>query len=218
MPTQNEIPSPPDPPQTLPPKVIGVTGGIGTGKSTFATLLASFGGTHLDGDQLAREVTAPGSRLLKHIEAHFGREVIDGEGRLDRARLGALVFSERQRLRELEAMLHPAIASAARAVIAAAQGIIIYEATLLFEAEQAALCDITIALSSPQPLVIARVTSRDGFTGDQVQARIDAQNRDSYRVARAHITVNNDGSLHDLTLKARRVWDDLSAGLYMPRY
>ena len=180
-------------------RVYGLTGGIGSGKSTVAGLLRSRGHPVVDADALAREVVAPGSEGLAEIVARFGGGLVDREGQLDRPAMAALVFGDPQARAALEAITHPRIAALAQARLreAAAQGapMAFYEAALLVERGLQGQLDglIVVALSPEEQL--RRVMARDGATHAEAQARVDAQLPLTKKVAVADYLIDNSGAL-----------------------
>jgi len=200
-------------------RAMGITGGIGSGKSTFASLLAAAsGGLHLDGDQLSREVTAPGSRGLEAVITRFGEELLTPSKALDRRRLGALVFADPAALSDLEAILHPLIGDRLLKTLDTGPFPVIYEATLLFEAGHDRHMDLTIAVVAPARDIIARVAARDGHPEGHIRDRLKAQHDDAYRTSRADMVVVNDGAPGDLSGKAATLWRDLVRGTHLDRY
>lgn len=199
-------------------RVIGLTGGIASGKSTVARLLRELGAAVIDADQLAREVVAPGQPALDEIAETFGPEVIAADGSLDRERMGAIVFADDQARRALEAITHPRIrqasAQAITAHVATGCEIIVYEAALLVEKAiyQQPWMHALIVVSAPSEVQIARVMERDGLDRDAATARLDAQLPLADKVAVADLVVDNTGSLDQLREEVARLWSRLRAG------
>ena len=161
------------------PYIIGLTGGIGTGKSEAAKFLASLGAVHLDADAISRALTAPGGEALEPIRAEFGDEMFLDDGTLDRRALADLTFSDPERRRALEAILHPRIQREIMRGIdrAAEEGakVVILDVPLLFETGMDALCDETWVLSADAETQVARVMMRDRIEREQAEARIQSQ-------------------------------------------
>jgi dephospho-CoA kinase len=159
-------------------RIIGLTGGIGSGKSTVARLIAARGIPVIDADQLAREVTVPGTPALAEIAAQWP-DVIGADGQLDRRKLAAIVFSDPPARARLEAITHPRIIAAAKQRTdewaRAGHRLAFYEAALLIEAGRQRDFDDLIVVDAPEADRIARVVARDGVTEDAVRARIAAQ-------------------------------------------
>ena len=161
------------------PYIIGLTGGIGTGKSEAAKFLASLGAVHLDADAISHELTKPGGEALEPIRAEFGEGVFREDGTLDRQALANITFSDPARKRALEAILHPRIQRDIMRGIdrAAEEGakVVILDVPLLFETGMDALCDETWVLSADAETQVARVMMRDRVEREQVEARIQSQ-------------------------------------------
>lgn len=193
-------------------KLVGLTGGIGSGKSTVADLIRAQGVPVLDADQLAREVTAPGEPALAEI-AHVWPQAIAPDGRLDRKKLGATVFADPAARRRLEAITHPRIQERARAQAQAmeTQGhrLAFYEASLLVETGRHREYDGLVVVSADDEQQIARVVARDGCTHEQATARLRAQLplADKAKVA-THI-IDNSGDLEATRRQVERLLADL---------
>ena len=178
------------------PYVIGLTGGIGCGKSEAAKYLESLGAAHFDADAVSRALTAPNGPALPAIRERFGDGVFHADGTLDRAALGRLVFGDTAQRRALEGILHPLVQrSMLESMDAAAESgarVILLDVPLLFETGMDALCDETWALYVSREMQISRVSTRDGLTREQAEARIDSQMPVDERNARATHAVNTD--------------------------
>jgi dephospho-CoA kinase len=198
-------------------RVVGLTGGIATGKSTFAAALRDLGVPVLDADALARSVVAPGSPALADIARAFGRGVLGPDGGLDRKRLGALVFADPEARRRLEAITHPAIrdvmlAETAR-LAAAGHPIAFYDAPLLYEVGLDAVLDCVVVVQAPREVQLQRAVARDGVAPAEAEARLAAQWPIEEKVARADFVVDNTAGADDLRPKAARLLADLRRGL-----
>lgn len=185
---------------------IGLTGGIGSGKSTVAELFAARGVPVIDADAIARELVAPGQPALTDIVATFGIDMLDAQGQLDRTRLRELVFnSSKERLR-LEAILHPRIRAEMTARVAALKTpYVLLVIPLLFEAAQTDLVDRVLVVDAPPALQQQRVLARDQLPEQQIAAILAAQLDREHRLARADDVIDNSG---DRTALERQV-DDL---------
>ena len=161
------------------PYIIGLTGGIGTGKSEAAKFLASLGAVHLDADAVSHALTAPDGEALAPIRAEFGDQVFNEDGTLDRQALADITFADDERRRALEAILHPRIQRELMRGIdrAAEEGakIVILDVPLLFETGMDALCDETWVLSTNTETQVARVMMRDHIDRERAEARIRSQ-------------------------------------------
>ncbi|RMG19581.1 MAG: dephospho-CoA kinase [Deltaproteobacteria bacterium] len=192
-------------------RVIGLTGGIGTGKSTVARMLAEHGATVVDADALAREVVAPGQPALEAIRARFGPEVLTPEGHLDRAALGRIVFSDPEARRALEAITHPRIAELAQRRIETARRrgdpIVVYDAALIVEKGLQDAFDGLLVVRTDPATQIARVMARDGIGREEAAARIAAQLPIEEKVKVADWVIDNSGSLSETRRQVDALWE-----------
>ena len=179
--------------------IIGLTGGMGSGKSEAAKHLVSLGATHVDADAISRSLTAPGGEALPAIREIFGDEVFFADGTLDRRALGAVVFADIAARHALEGIIHPRVqrialemADAARA---AGEDAVLLDVPLLFETGMDALCDVTWVISADIEERIRRVMSRDGLSREDAEARFASQMTDEERAARATRVISNDQSI-----------------------
>lgn len=195
------------------PIVIGLTGGIASGKSAVAARLRQRGAAVLDADQLARHVVEPGQPALADIAARFGPGVLTEEGRLDRKKLGAVVFADPSARKDLERITHPRIAAAGQARIAehAAAGarVVFYEAPLLVENGAYRGLDALIVVAASPQAQEERTMARDGATLQEARARIAAQLPLEQKVAVATWVVDNSGDAAALDAKV----DELVAAI-----
>ncbi len=200
-------------PSDSPVPVIGLTGGIASGKSTVGGMLAQLGAAVVDADQLAREVVALGTPGLQEVVAAFGKEVLDGEGRLDRGRLAGRVFADPEERRRLEQILHPRIAELARDRLAAARGqLAVYQAPLIFETGREGEFQGVLLVDCDPELQLARLRARDRLGEAGARARLAAQLPAAERRRRATWIVDNSGSLEDTRAQLHRLWEgDLAA-------
>jgi dephospho-CoA kinase len=197
--------------------LVGLTGGIATGKSTFAAALRALGLPVVDADELARQVVAPGSPALRAIAAAFGPSVIGPDGALDRKALGALVFADPVARRRLEAITHPAIRLAMQAetarLAAAGQDLVVYDSPLLFEAGLDSAVSLVVVVHAPREVQLARLQARDGLTRPEAEARVGAQLPIDEKAARADVVIENADPARPLAAPAARLVADLRAGL-----
>lgn len=186
--------------------VIGLTGGIGSGKSTAADLFTAKGIQVVDTDQLAREVVAPGSTALQAIAAHFGPDILDTDGNLRRAELRRIVFADAEQRRWLEALLHPLIASLMQQRIAACSSpYCMIESPLLLETSQHELADRVLVIDVSEATQLQRTEQRDGSDPATIKAIIDAQMSRDARLAKADDVITNNQGLAEL----RQAVDDM---------
>lgn len=191
---------------------IGLTGGIASGKSTVADILAECGAVIIDSDLLAREVVEPGTDGLARIVRRFGDRVIT-DGRLDRAALGRIVFSDPGARRELEAIIHPAVRSRARELEAAAGGdaVVVQMIPLLVETGQQDDFDAVIVVDVPEHVQRERLMVRNGMSAEDADARIAAQATRDQRNAAATVVIDNSCPDQDyLRDRVRQVYRDLT--------
>jgi dephospho-CoA kinase len=188
---------------------IGLTGGIGSGKSTVAARLRDLGAAVIDTDLIARELTQPGGAAITLIAQGFGTEAIDASGALDRARMRALVFADPSAKQRLEAILHPLIGAETDRQAAAAEGsVIVFDVPLLVESGRwRAHVGKVLVVDCSEATQIERVVARSGWTPQAVQAVIDSQAPRARRRAGADAVICNDGlSLEQLGDEVRAVW------------
>ena len=190
-------------------RIIGLTGGIGAGKSEVARILSRRGIPVINADQLSREVVEPGSPGLKAIMKRFGNSVLRGDGSLDRKGLARRVFANQDERLTLEGILHPLVRERTEAhLLVLEEGntpVCILESPLLFEASQDELCDAVITVVADFNLRAKRVKRREGLTIDQFQQRVDAQINDDTRRRLSDMIVENNGSLEDLRRAVNRI-------------
>lgn len=192
--------------------LIGLTGGIASGKSTIARRLAEHGAIIIDADIVSREVVAPGSPALASIALEFGQDMIDSEGTLNRAKLGALVFSDAEKLEKLNAIMHPAVKTRSAEVLAKARAdnpdsVIVYDVPLLVEADIARNYDEIIVASAPEETRIKRMIQLRGLTDEEAKARIGAQASEAKRLAIADVVIDTGGNLQHTLEQVDALWD-----------
>jgi dephospho-CoA kinase len=194
---------------------VGLTGGIGSGKSEVSRRLAARGALLIDADMAAREVVAPGTPGLARVAEAFGDGVLGSDGALDRERLGALVFRDAAARSKLNAIVHPLVgewmAAAERAAVDAAgtDVIVVHDVPLLAENGRAGGFDVVIVVDVPPGLQVGRLVSERGMAPDQARARMAAQASREQRLAVADLVIDNSGSLDDLDRRVAEVWADL---------
>ena len=189
---------------------VGLTGGIGSGKSTVADELTRRGAVIIDADRLAREVVEPGTPGLAQIVARFGDRVLVG-GRLDRAALAKIVFADPQARQELESIIHPAVRRRAAELEAAApsRSIVVHVIPLLVETGQAANFDVVVVVDVESEAQLDRLLARGGLSAEEARSRIAAQANRAQRLAAADVTLDNNGSLVELQAQVDDLWSDL---------
>jgi len=189
---------------------IGLTGGIGSGKSTVARLLQEHGAHIVDTDAIAHALTAPGGAAMAAIAAAFGPEAIDAGGAMDRARMRALVFADPDARRRLEAILHPMIGTATQAAAEAtpAEAVVVFDVPLLVESGRwVDRVDRVLVVDCSVPTQVQRVMQRNGWDEAAVQRIIDQQASREQRLAVADDVIVNDGkTLEQLATEVAQLW------------
>jgi dephospho-CoA kinase len=198
-------------------RIVGLTGGIGSGKSTFSALLRERGAAVVDADRLARDAVAPGSAGLAEVVRAFGEDILDASGALDRKRMAARVFADPVARRRLEAIVHPYVragmAAEVRRLAATGAPLALYDVPLLYEAGREGDVDVVVVVWAPREAQLARLAARDGMSAAEAEARIAAQMPLDEKARRADFVVVNDGTLADLAAKADALLGDLSRNL-----
>ncbi|MFF4155442.1 dephospho-CoA kinase [Streptomyces sp. NPDC001678] len=190
---------------------VGLTGGIGAGKSEVSRLLASYGAVVVDSDRIAREVVEPGTPGLAAVVAEFGPGVLTAEGTLDRPALGAVVFADKDRLAALNAIVHPLVRARSAELEAAAgpDAVVVHDVPLLAENGLAPLYDLVVVIDAGTDTRLERLVRLRGMTPDEARARMAAQATREERLAVADLVIDNDGPLEALEPQVRAVWEQL---------
>jgi len=196
--------------------LVGLTGGIGAGKSTVAARLAELGAHIIDADQLARDAVAPGSPGLAQVAATFGSEILDATGALDRAALGGIVFADHEARTRLEGIVHPEVSRLSGEAIARWResdptGIVIYDIPLLVESKNAYNFDAVVVLTVPNATRIDRLVSLRGMSQDEAQRRVAAQATEDQRRERADYIIDASTTLENTLAQVDTVWSQLQA-------
>ncbi|KQP26372.1 MULTISPECIES: dephospho-CoA kinase [unclassified Aeromicrobium] len=191
---------------------VGLTGGIGSGKSTVSARLSELGAVVVDYDLLAREAVEPGSTALAAIGARFGDDVIAPDGTLDRPALGSVVFADEQARRDLEAITHPAIRelAAARVAQAPAESVVVHDHPLLVEMGMAGQCDTVVVVDVPTDVQVERLVEQRGMTEADARARLAAQTSREERLAVADEVLDNSGTREQLLDAVDALWERLA--------
>ncbi|GAA1159570.1 hypothetical protein GCM10009630_67110 [Kribbella jejuensis] len=187
---------------------VGLTGGIGSGKSAVSARLAARGAVVIDSDVLAREVVARGTDGLAEVVAAFGSGVLTADGDLDRPALGKIVFGDEPARRRLEAIIHPRVRARAADIEAAADAdaIVVHDIPLLVETGQADKFDLVLVVDVPVEVQVERLTTQRGMAAEEARQRIASQASREDRLAVADVVVDNSGSLADLDRRLDEVW------------
>jgi dephospho-CoA kinase len=189
---------------------IGLTGGIGSGKSTVARLLAEHGAIIIDADQIARAVVEPGEPALAEIADRFGPEVIAADGTLDRGSLASIVFTDTAALADLNAITHPRIAERTAALLdsAPSDAVVVYDMPLLVENGLTDGWDAVIVVTADRAARVHRLLGR-GLAADDIDARMARQATDEQRRAVADVVIDNSGDLQSLRAQVDAAWSEL---------
>lgn len=194
---------------------VGLTGGIGSGKSAVSAELASYGATVIDADAIAREVVEPGTPGLSEVVAEFGDRVLADDGSLDRAALGEVVFADADRLAALNAIVHPRVGERSgqlmEEALAADTEVVVYDVPLLVENGLGSLYDVVVVVDAPDEVRVERVSLNRGMPREQVRSRIRAQADRDARLAAADLVVDNSGTRDELRARVAELWRELSA-------
>jgi dephospho-CoA kinase len=192
--------------------VIGITGGVGTGKSTVARMFQRLGAARLDADAVAHELIAPGRRAWREIAGVFGAEVLGRGGRMDRARLARIVFANRAKRRRLERIIHPRVLRALRRQLSMlrrrGRAAAVVEIPLLFEAGARRLVDAVVVVAAPAGAQRARLRAA-GWSLREIDARRRAQWRLSAKAALADYVIDNGNGVEATRTQVKRIWSRL---------
>ena len=197
--------------------MVGLTGGIGSGKSTVASLLARRGAVIVDADALARDAVAPGTPGLSEVVARFGAGLVGARGELDRGALAAMVFADPAALADLNAIVHPWVRAAIAERLAglhggAFGGLVVLEIPLLVESGRSYGASKVIVVDCPEDVALRRLVEERGMDEGDARRRMAAQVSRADRAAAADIVIDNSGSLADLERQVAEVWAELLRG------
>ena len=193
--------------RSRPVKLVGLGGGIGSGKSSASALLRALGAVVIDADAIAREVVEPGTHALRLIAERFGSALIKSDGTLDRAALAGIVFSDKDALADLNAITHPAIEREMmrRVALNDTAGVVVYDAALPFRTDPYVMVG-RIVVDIDYDIAVQRLVQFRNFSPDDARARIAAQISRHERLASADFVIDNSGSPDDLVLEVGRAW------------
>ncbi|MFH9086062.1 dephospho-CoA kinase [Streptomyces sp. NPDC017673] len=191
---------------------VGLTGGIGAGKSEVSRLLVQHGAVLVDADRIAREVVAPGTPGLAAVVDAFGADVLAADGNLDRPRLGSIVFADPEKLALLNSIVHPLVGARSRELerAAAEDAVVVHDVPLLTENGLAPLYDLVIVVDASPATQLDRLVRLRGMTEEDARARMAAQATREQRREIADIVIDNDVPLDALKKRVAEVWDDLA--------
>jgi dephospho-CoA kinase len=190
---------------------VGLTGGIGAGKSEVSRLLVEHGAVLIDADRIAREVVAPGTPGLDAVVQAFGEDVLAEDGSLDRPKLGSIVFADPDRLAVLNSIVHPLVGARSRELESAAaqDAVVVHDVPLLAENALAPLYDLVVVVDASPETQLDRLVGLRGMTEQDARARMAAQATREKRLEIADIVIDNDVPLEELRQRVREVWGDL---------
>ncbi|MFC8276146.1 dephospho-CoA kinase [Streptomyces sp. NPDC057271] len=191
---------------------VGLTGGIGAGKSEVSRLLVSYGAVLIDADKIAREVVEPGTPGLAAVVEAFGAEILTEKGSLDRPKLGSVVFADADRLAALNAIVHPLVGARSAELESAAgpDDVVVHDVPLLTENGLAPLYDLVVVVDASPETQLDRLVRLRGMAEAEARARMAAQATREQRRAIADLVIDNDGPLDALEPQVRKVWDELT--------
>ena len=193
--------------------VIGLTGGIGTGKTEVAHVLRELGAVVFESDKVAHSSYEPGTEAHGQIVSCFGEEVLSESGFIDRKALGKIVFADSARRRELEEIVWPATRKLTLALLKEEENrgteVVVVEVPKLFESGWDKLADAVWTVESPRGEIDKRVEERSGLNKSEVDARVAAQLTQEQRTDKADVTIMNDGTLEDLRAQISRIWESI---------
>ena len=191
--------------------LIGLTGGIASGKSTVARRLVEHGAVHIDADELARRVVEPGKPAYAAIVEQFGPDVVRRDGTLDRQHLGELVFNDEKARANLNAMVHPAVRELSAKLIEKAEredpdAVVVYDVPLLVEASVDHPFDLVVVTNAPKRTQVRRLVEERGLDMMQAEARVDAQVGNPERLAIADVVIDTDGTMAHTMSQTDALW------------
>lgn len=193
-------------------KRLGLTGGIGSGKSTVARMLAERGAVVVDADQIARELVEPGGAALAELVTEFGPRILQADGSLSRGELASMAFSDPRATERLNAIMHPLIGAEAQRRIndEPEAAVVVYDMPLLVETGQADLVDVVVVVDVPEAVQLDRAVRLRGLDEADVRRRMSVQASREERLARADVVIDNSGSLPQTHEQVDQLWDRLT--------
>lgn len=194
--------------------LVGLTGGLGAGKSTVARILRERGAVIVDADELARRALDPGTPSYQQVCDLFGDEVVMPDGRLDRRAIAAKAFADKGKRRALESIVHPEVFRGLAETLERhrdTDAVVVFDAALLVETGFHRECDVVVVVSARRKDQVARAKKERALTEEDARTRIAAQMSDDDRQAVADVVIRNDGSLDDLERQVDALWEDLRA-------
>lgn len=198
--------------------LIGLTGGIASGKSVVARRLALHGAVHIDADEVAREVVEPHQPALAEIEREFGSDVFDAEGSLDRAALAAVIFTDPERRAALNAITHPAVKRRVQELVSAAEiadpaAVVVYDVPLLVEAkvDSEHRFDLIVVVNASTQTRMKRLIELRGLSREEAMHRLNSQVSDTERLAIADVVIDANGTIEQTLAQTDALWRQISS-------
>jgi dephospho-CoA kinase len=196
-------------------RVIGLTGGIGSGKSTVSRFLAELGAVIIDADKIGHEIYRPDTDTWRQLVKTFGSGILVPDNTIDRKKLGAIVFGDKQELQRLNAIIHPHITQEIKKRIEEcrrrAVKVIVLDAPVLLEANAKNLVDEVWVVAADDGNVIKRAAARTGLTEQQIRDRVRSQLSNTERTKNARVVISNDGTTEDLRGKIQELWEQIKS-------
>ena len=194
-------------------RVIGITGGIGSGKSTVAQLMTELGASVVELDKVGHEALKPNSEAWKKLVSEFGENILAETGEIDRARLGEIVFDDNRALRRLNEIIHPEIDRIVEAKLEEYRrqgiGTVVLEAAARLDTDRSSQVDEVWVTTAPDEVVLKRLSERSGYSEKESRARIQSQSPSEERIKRADVVIDTDCSLGELKVRVTREWKKL---------
>jgi dephospho-CoA kinase len=194
--------------------LVGLTGGIGSGKTTVARMLAERGAIVVDADELARDALRPGTRTFEQVWALFGDDVVTPDGELDRAAIAAIVFADQEKRRALESITHPEVFRLLAEAVEwhrDTDNVVVFDAPLIIETGFHEACDVVVVVTASEEQRMARLERDRGMSPAEASVRIAAQIGAEEREAVADVVIENDGDLGQLEARIDELWHELTA-------
>lgn len=193
-------------------ELIGLTGQSGAGKSTVAEVFAKLGAYVINADMIVAELYNAGSPCLKAVAAEFGQDILNPDGTLDRRKLAQRAFASRERTDALNMLVHPFVTARLFELLRGAEGIVVFDAPQLFEANADVICDAVVAVTADKDIRVNRIIKRDSLSEEQAMLRVNAQYSEEYFRARADYIIENNFDEESLRTQAEKVYNKLNKG------
>ena len=194
--------------------LVGITGGIGSGKSTVARLLADRGAVVVDADELARQALEPGTRAYERVCGLFGEQVVNEDGTLNRAEIASIVFADQEKRRALESITHPEVFRLLAQTVELyrdSDEVVVFDAPLIIETGFHEACDVVVVVSASEERRVERLVESRGMTPAEASVRMASQVGEDERAKVADVVIDNDGDLAALEKRVGELWQELAA-------